>query len=49
MKSKLPKLKSALSLALYRKTILGDLQPSKYGWKTLVKKYDYEISNAIII
>ena len=46
---KQPKLKSVLSLALYQKTILGDLQPVKYGWKTPVEKYEYEIGNAIII
>ena len=46
---KQPKLKSVLSLALYQKTILGDLQSVKYGWKTSVEKYDYEIGNAIII
>ena len=44
-----PNLKSVLSLALYQKTILGDLQPGKYGWKTPVEKYDYEIGNAIIL
>ena len=34
---------------IFKQPILGDLQPVKYGWKTPVEKYDYEIGNAIII
>ena len=51
MKFEQPELKSTVSLALYQKIILRDLQPIKYGcWKAHVeKKYDYEIGNAIIM
>ena len=50
MKFEQPELKSTVSLALYQKIILRDLQPSKYGcWKAHVENYDYEIGNAIII
>ena len=50
MKFEQPELKSIVSLALYQKIILRDLQPSKYGcWKAHVENYDYEIGNAIII
>ena len=50
MKLEQPELKSIVSLALYQKIILRDLQASKYDrWKAYVEKYDYEIENAIII
>ena len=49
MKLEQPKLKSIVSLALYQETIVGNLQPSKHGWRTPVEKYDYVIGNAIII
>ena len=50
MKFEQPELKSVVSLTLYQKMILRDLQPSKYGcWKADVENYDYEIGNAIII
>ena len=50
MKFEQPELKSVVSLTLYQKMILRDLQPSKYGcWKAHVENYDYEIGNAIII